>query len=235
MATPNMCRSRLGGSPLDVHALLEEAESLNYAVAGFNDSVTQPSKTMTVVTAGLGVVSSGGQFILLVFAMVFSLFGWFAFWFCPKRLSIVPLGFLFTAMAYGIGAAAWLNQSANQTKSRLDSIDAQYARGAKVGSVFMGLLWSAAVGLILSFLSAVVAIWMNLRDEEHRSQRQIVNEEEPMLRPLEDVTEEQTESQNQIEELGKREKEQDEKKGDDNPMAKDEGRATTQKEGEPAL
>jgi len=180
-AVPGMCQSRLGWSPLDVHSLLQEAEAVNSAVPGFNNAVTHPSATTTVVTAGTGVMTSGSPFMLLVFAMILSIFGWLAFWLCPRRLFIVPLGFLVVAMTFGVGAAAWLKISAEQAKSHLESIDPQYARGARIGSVFMGLLWSVAVALILSFLSAVVAIWLNLRDEEYGALKQNVNEEDYVL------------------------------------------------------
>jgi hypothetical protein len=110
-----MCRPRPALAPLDVHALLQEADLAN---VGFNKSLTRPSTTTTVVTAGAGVINLGGPFMLLVFAITLSSLAWFMNLFCPISIFLAPLGLFLMAMTFGIGGAAWLHTSANQVKSR---------------------------------------------------------------------------------------------------------------------
>ena len=160
-----MCKARRGWSPVNITSLLEVAESLNSHVPGFNGSVTRPTMTTTVISAAAGIMNSGEAFTLLVLAMILSVFGWFAFWLCPKRWFVIPLGFLGIAMAIGTVAAVMLHTSAQVEKTRIDGINPSYAHGVKVGTLFMGLLWSAAAALTLAFVSALPGLWMGINDD----------------------------------------------------------------------
>jgi hypothetical protein len=172
-----MCQSRQGHKPLDIRALLQEADSANAAVPGFNTSVAHPSTTLTTVVAKVSEMNAGGPFVLLVFAMVLSILGWVAFWLSPKRFISLSLGIFFLTMGLGVGAAAWLHASAEGLKKLLDSIDHRYVQDAKIGSVFMGLLWSVASGLILSFLSAAIAMWVELETGRYGILNQVASKE----------------------------------------------------------
>ena len=170
---------------MNISSLLEVAESFNSNVPGFNSSVTRPTATTTVITAAAGVMNSGEAFILLVFAMILSMFGWVAFWICPRRWFIVPLGFLGTAMAFGTAAAALIHTSAQLEKDRIDAIDPMYAQEAKVGTPFMGLLWSAVVALVLSFAAAGFGLWAGMGDGDDYGWRSVTmhgEEEEEILK-----------------------------------------------------
>jgi hypothetical protein len=173
-AVPGMCRSSRKGAPIDVQALLQEADLANSV---FNKSLTQPSATTTAVTAGAGVISAGGPFMLLVFAITLSTLAYFMNLLCTTAIFLVPLGLFFVSMTLGITGAAWLHTSTNQMKSRLDSIDPQYVRGARIGGLFMGLLWSSVVFLILSFPIAVGGQWMYRRNPKYRPVKHSVNDE----------------------------------------------------------
>jgi len=154
-------------------SLLEVAESLNSQVPGFNGSVTRPTTTTTVIVEAAGIMNSGEAFTLLVLAMILSVFGWFAFCLCPRRWFIIPLGFLGMAMAIGTVATVMLHTSAQVEKTRIDSIDPRYVQTAKVGIPFVGLLWSAAVALMLAFISALLGLWMGTNDDDDYGFRSI--------------------------------------------------------------
>jgi hypothetical protein len=171
-----MCQKRIAWADVDVDSLLAEADRINsllpdfnatgYIDAGQTAAVQHPSRTYQVVAAAGLAMRSGTSFLLLVWTVILAIFGWFAFWLCPRRWSAVPLTLLAAALAMSAAGVAVLNVAVYRVAVQVATIDSQFARNPKTDPSFFGLLWSVVAMLALALLCAVIDITIGAREDD---------------------------------------------------------------------
>ena len=174
-AVPGMCQKHIAWAPVNMDALLAEADRINSFLPEFNatgyadagpTAAQHPSRTREVVAAAGLIMSSGTTFLLLVWSVILALAGWFAFWICPRRWAAVPLTLLGAALGMAAAGGALLKTAAHRVAAQVAAIDPRFARDPRTAALFFGFSWSIVAMLALAWVCAVVDVAIGAREDD---------------------------------------------------------------------
>lgn len=168
-ALPGMCQKHIAWDPVDINALLAEADRVNSQLLDSNTTGPIESRTRAAVQAAGLNMHSGVSFMLLILSVILAVSAWFIFWLYSSRRRLLSPAIWSTVLVFSIIATVLLRTTVQTLSDHAAGIGSDFVQNPKVNPLFFGLLWSMVAMLIVAWLFALVDVAVDVGQGQRSS------------------------------------------------------------------